>query len=187
MHQAEMNENNSSVPNRVSQCGSKPSEPGPSTSTATNGSRSSVSSFLIRRNITQTVLMQRDLNKELLEEINGYLFAPSTNDVTAQFMRFPMIKKIYQKYSCIRTSEAICERMFSYAGKCQKQFVFVLNGGAGWFFILHIQIHLTGFRFQRWLPSGNVLNGNGIFFNFIWKNIEKMTVFVMLCVSLYYI
>lgn len=79
----------------------------------------SVSSFLVRNNIASSLMerIDNDQNRVLLNEITQYLHAPTSDDIIDELNKFPMIKKIYQKYACVRTSEAICERMFSYAGE----------------------------------------------------------------------
>lgn len=79
----------------------------------------SVSSFLVRNNIASSLMerIDNDKNRVLLNEITQYLHAPTSDDIIGELNKFPIIKKIYQKYACVRTSEAICERMFSYAGE----------------------------------------------------------------------
>lgn len=56
------------------------------------------------------------LTERLTKEVDEYLEASITNDLESGFEGFPTIRKIFLKYNCIRPSEAICERMFSYAG-----------------------------------------------------------------------
>lgn len=61
----------------------------------------------------------KKLNTDLRDEIRQYLDKSTSrpNDVPKHVKQVPSIKKIYCKYNCLRTSEAICERMFSFAGK----------------------------------------------------------------------
>lgn len=54
---------------------------------------------------------------EFRAEIERYLRAPTSDDIIGHLNEYPLIRQVYLKYSCIRTSEAICERMFSFAGK----------------------------------------------------------------------
>lgn len=61
----------------------------------------------------------KKLNTDLRDEICQYLDKRTTGskNILKHLKKFPSIKKIYCKYNCLRTSEAICERMFSFAGK----------------------------------------------------------------------
>lgn len=56
---------------------------------------------------------QRD---RIEEEIDDFLNEKTTEKLET-LDRFPHIKKVFMKFNCIRSSEAICERLFSYAGK----------------------------------------------------------------------
>lgn len=59
-----------------------------------------------------------DTNFNLMAEIDTYISTKTSNDIEAELDQYPHIRLIYKKYNCIRTTEAICERMFSFAGKC---------------------------------------------------------------------
>lgn len=58
-----------------------------------------------------------DLDSVLMTEIDKYLRTQTTSDVKAGLSDFPYIRKLYLKFNSIRSTEAICERLFSYAGK----------------------------------------------------------------------
>lgn len=53
---------------------------------------------------------------QISSEIDSYLSSKSTPDVNEGLKEFPTVAKLYRKYNCIRSTESICERMFSYAG-----------------------------------------------------------------------
>lgn len=78
-------------------------------------------SFLIRKNCTKSLHIQNDTDASLLAEIRDYLNAPSSKNIVQHLQKFPIIKRIFEKYNGIRTSEAICERLFSFAGSLKFQ------------------------------------------------------------------
>lgn len=53
---------------------------------------------------------------ELCAEVSAYL-RTKTDKNFEELTKYPTIEKLFMKYNCIRSSEAICERMFSYAGE----------------------------------------------------------------------
>lgn len=55
------------------------------------------------------------MNFNIAREINTYL-ASACDHEYEYLNNYPTIKQIFLKFNCIRSSEAICERMFSYAG-----------------------------------------------------------------------
>lgn len=50
-------------------------------------------------------------------EIDQYLRAKPTENIANGLKDYPFIRSVFLKYNCIRSSEAICERMFSFAGR----------------------------------------------------------------------
>lgn len=50
------------------------------------------------------------------DEIERYLRVKPTSSIQNGLKDYPIIRSIFMKFNCIQTSEAICERMFSYAG-----------------------------------------------------------------------
>lgn len=57
-----------------------------------------------------------DEDEHIKAEIDTYLRQKTSISVESGLKDFPIIRNIFLKYNCIRSSEAICERMFSYAG-----------------------------------------------------------------------
>lgn len=57
-----------------------------------------------------------DQNVRITKEIDRYLCAKTSTHVEDGLNDFPIIRKLFLKFNCVRSSEAICERMFSYAG-----------------------------------------------------------------------
>lgn len=57
-----------------------------------------------------------DDKSRIMNEIDSYLRAKTNLSTEDGLKDFPVMRKIFQKYNCIRTSEAICERLFSYCG-----------------------------------------------------------------------
>lgn len=74
------------------------------------------SNLLIENDVTLAMGNVIDHNAALIQEINNYLCKKCENDVVAGLKDFPNIRRIYCKYNSIRSTEALCERMFSYAG-----------------------------------------------------------------------
>lgn len=54
---------------------------------------------------------------QVKDEIDRYLRAKPTSDIQEGLKDYPIIQSIFMKFNCIRSSEAVCERMFSFAGK----------------------------------------------------------------------
>lgn len=57
-----------------------------------------------------------DDKSRIMNEIDSYLRTKTNLSIENGLKDFPVMRKIFQKYNCIRTSEAICERLFSYCG-----------------------------------------------------------------------
>lgn len=54
--------------------------------------------------------------ERITKEIEAYLSAPTTQNIKEGLISYPIVRRLYLKFNCVRSSEAICERMFSYAG-----------------------------------------------------------------------
>lgn len=76
-----------------------------------------VSSLLIEHDVSATMADSIDYDFILIQEIVNYLCTKTTQNIQDGLKDFPTIRKMFLKYNCIRSTEAICERMFSYAGK----------------------------------------------------------------------
>lgn len=57
-----------------------------------------------------------DQKTSIMTEIDLYLRAKTNANVDEGLKDFVYIQQLFLKYNCIRSSEAICERLFSYAG-----------------------------------------------------------------------
>lgn len=68
-----------------------------------------VSTSVITTNVSREISLQN--------EIERYLSSKNTKNVTESLAEYPTIRKLFLKFNCIRSTEAICERLFSYAGK----------------------------------------------------------------------
>ena len=66
-----------------------------------------------------------DAELQLKNEIEKFLNSPKNPNVSEGLEDAPTICKLYMKYNSIRSTEAICERMFSYAGELKKIPLFV--------------------------------------------------------------
>lgn len=75
-----------------------------------------VNSFLIENDVSSKFKSTINKNFNITREINTYL-ASACNREYEYLNNYPTIKQIFFKFNCIRSSEAICERMFSYAGR----------------------------------------------------------------------
>lgn len=60
-------------------------------------------------------------------EISNYLTEPAVEEIyfKGHLSKFPTIKQIFQKFNAFSSSEADCERLFSYAGIYLFIFVFI--------------------------------------------------------------
>lgn len=58
-----------------------------------------------------------DTDFKILAEIDRYISSKTTSNIEDGLKDYPHIRSIFEKYNSIRSTEAICERMFSYAGK----------------------------------------------------------------------
>lgn len=76
-------------------------------------------------NTTNELLIENDIcigepldqKARVLNEINQYLSTKVNVNLVDGLKGFPIIRKLFLKFNCIRSSEAVCERMFSYAGE----------------------------------------------------------------------
>lgn len=86
---------------------------------AENKSKSSPIELLIENDVSATIGKFRDEKAKILDEIDRYLCEKTTTNIHDGLKNFPCIREIFFQYNCIRSSEAICERLFSYAGSLQ--------------------------------------------------------------------
>lgn len=63
---------------------------------------------------------------KIKEEIDAYLRAKPEPDLIKGLKDFPVIRSIFSKFNCIRSSEAVCERMFSFADEILIMFFFCI-------------------------------------------------------------
>lgn len=59
-----------------------------------------------------------DDRERILKQIDGYLCTKTTSNIEEGLKNFPVVRELFMKFNCIRSTEAICERMFTYAGIC---------------------------------------------------------------------
>lgn len=70
--------------------------------------------FDITASITSTT---RDVRSQIVQEVDEYLSSKTTSDIGQGLRDFPNVRRVFMKFNCIKSSEAICERFFSYAGE----------------------------------------------------------------------
>lgn len=75
--------------------------------------------LLIENDVPVEIVNSIDVQMEI--EVETYLHAKATTDIVEGLKNFPTIQRLYMKYNSIRSTEAICERMFSYAGKSNER------------------------------------------------------------------
>lgn len=73
-------------------------------------------SLLVENDVRVSLANVIDRDANLVNEIADFLLARTTTNLKEGLDKFPTIKKLFFKFNCIRSSEAICERIFSYAG-----------------------------------------------------------------------
>lgn len=76
--------------------------------------------FLVEFDVSKTLTSSSkpiDYEIRLQNEIEQYINTPTNANISEGLQNAPTIRKLYMKYNSIRSTEAICERMFSYAGE----------------------------------------------------------------------
>lgn len=78
-----------------------------------------LSEFLIPMDVSSsiTAISNTDRDTAILTEITQFLSSKPCNNKLEHLNKYPIIKQVFCKFNCIQTSEAICERLFSVAGK----------------------------------------------------------------------
>lgn len=96
-------------------------EPGGGADDSHNENDESSSDFdgLLIYNDVSTSVITTNVSREisLQNEIERFLSSKNAKNVTDGLAEYPTIRKLFLKFNCIRSTEAICERLFSYAGK----------------------------------------------------------------------
>lgn len=75
--------------------------------------------LLVENDVTQSLGSMWDDRERIIKQIDGYLCTKTTPNIEEGLKNFPVIRELFEKFNCIRSTEAICERMFSYAGNRQ--------------------------------------------------------------------
>lgn len=78
--------------------------------------RGSFRDLLVKNDISASIASVHDAKEMIKQEIDAYLSTPDTEDIKQELSKYPYIRELFRASNCIRSSEAICERMFSYAG-----------------------------------------------------------------------
>lgn len=76
-------------------------------------------SLLIEFDVLDSISVGMDANdyREVMKrEVDMYFNKKPSSNINEGLNEFPNIYRVFLKFNCIRSSEAICERMFSYAG-----------------------------------------------------------------------
>lgn len=63
-----------------------------------------------------------DRDTLIMSEIDRYLRSQTNANIEDGLKDSPIVRKMFLKFNCVRSSEAMCERMFSYAGNLMIQF-----------------------------------------------------------------
>lgn len=87
--------------------------------------------LLIENDVSASIGTLYGERERIIKQIDAYLCTPTTPNIEEGLKNFPIIHRLYLKFNCIRSSEAVCERMFSYAGKFHSCFFLLL-----WLFVL---------------------------------------------------
>lgn len=82
------------------------------------GTSANIDDFLIEFDVSH-VSEASHISQELRlqNEIEKYLTTKKCRDISDGLREYPTISKLFYKFNCIRSTEAICERLFSYAGE----------------------------------------------------------------------
>lgn len=78
------------------------------------GNGSNTNQLFVENDVCLSVTWDR--TTRILTEIDNYLHTKTNTNIEDGLKDFPIVRKLFLKFNCIRSSEAICERMFSYAG-----------------------------------------------------------------------
>lgn len=71
--------------------------------------------LLVKNNISASITEAHDAKEMIKQEIDAYLSTPDTADIKQELSKYSYIRELFCASNCIRSSEVICERMFSYA------------------------------------------------------------------------
>lgn len=119
-------------------------------------SKSSVlnlSKLLIEFDVSESIgmgLNTKDIRQEIIQEVDMYFSTKPSVNIEAGLRCYVNIHRVFLKFNCIRSSEAICERMFSYAGRffCFLSFI-VLSTLQMWFkFYVRLFLHYMLYFFM---------------------------------------
>lgn len=72
--------------------------------------------FLVFHDVHLGESINNSRENAIRDEIDNYLRRPTNDNVMEELNSFPTISALFMKFNCIRSSEAICERLFSFAG-----------------------------------------------------------------------
>lgn len=144
--------------------------PAPAPPPPPQSSCASISDFLIEYDVSSSV-QQSQISSELKlqNEIERYLGEVKNQNICAGLKDFPTIAKLFYKYNCIRSTEAICERLFSYAGEPTIDVPIIFDSFC--FVLFCLNVFVNGIFFQLafvagWLagsgPHGFFILYNGI-------------------------
>lgn len=79
-------------------------------------SKTALNELLVENDVSLSIGGLWDDREKIIKQIDGYLSTKTTANIEEGLKNFPIIREMFEKFNCIRSSEAICERMFSYAG-----------------------------------------------------------------------
>lgn len=77
------------------------------------------SKLLVEFDVSESIGMGMNtmgIREEIIREVDMYFGTKPSLNIEAGLRSYPNIRRVFLKFNCIRSSEAICERMFSYAG-----------------------------------------------------------------------
>lgn len=108
------------------------------------------SKLLVEFDVSESIgvgLNRYCIREEITREVDAYFGTKPSLNIEVGLRSHPNIRRVFLKFNCIRSSEAICERMFSYAGSfctfsfcllCFPDFNFMLFVGFLFMFYLSV-------------------------------------------------
>lgn len=79
-------------------------------------SKTGLNELLVENDVSLSIGDLWNDREKIIKQIDAYLCTKTTPNIEEGLKNFPIILEMFEKFNCIRSSEAICERMFSYAG-----------------------------------------------------------------------
>lgn len=103
------------------------------------------SKLLIEFDVSESIgigLNTKDIRQEIIQEVDMYFSTKPSMTIEAGLRDFRNIRRVFLKFNCVRSSEAICEHMFSYGGRYFIFLLFMLLSKLQMWFVFYVCLFL---------------------------------------------